>query len=217
MGAERRINAVWVEQEKQFYLATTAALEGSRRSQLGLSALVGLVLALGVAGVTLVTSRSRSRIATAYDALKGEVGERRAAEDALRASEGRFRSLVQRASDLTVVTDATGIVHYVSPAAETLLGHRPEDLLDLPLLVHVEPDQRAGVGQAIAFLAEQPGLVHTIELRLCTPTVASAPWKRSARTCWPTPTWPGWSGTGATSPTAGRWRSSSPTRPATTR
>jgi diguanylate cyclase (GGDEF)-like protein/PAS domain S-box-containing protein len=168
MGAERRINAVRVEQEKQFYLATTAALEGSRRSQLGLSALVGLVLALGVAGVTLVTSRSRSRIARAYDALKGEVGERRAAEDALRASEGRFRSLVQRASDLTVVTDATGIVHYVSPAAETLLGHRPEDLLDLPLLVHVEPDQRAGVGQAIAFLAEQPGLVHTIELRLCT-------------------------------------------------
>ena len=48
MGAEQRINAVRVEQEKQFYLATTAALEGSRRSQLGLSALVGLVLALGV-------------------------------------------------------------------------------------------------------------------------------------------------------------------------
>ena len=132
MGAERRINAVRVEQEKQFYLATTAALEGSRRSQLGLSALVGLVLALGVVGVTVVTRRSRSRIATAYDALKGEVGERRAAEDALRASEGRFRSLVQRASDLTVVTDAAGIVHYVSPAAETLLGHRPEDLLAPP-------------------------------------------------------------------------------------
>ena len=168
MGAERRINAVRVEQEKQFYLATTAALEGSRRSQLGLSALVGLVLALGVVGVTVVTRRSRSRIATAYDALKGEVGERRAAEDALRASEGRFRSLVQRASDLTVVTDAAGIVHYVSPAAETLLGHRPEDLLHLPLLVHVEPDQRSDVGQAIAFLADQPGLVHTIELRLCT-------------------------------------------------
>jgi len=69
IGAERRIDAVRVEQEKQFYLATTAALEGSRRSQLGLSALVGLVLALGVAVVTVVTSRSRSRIATAYDAL----------------------------------------------------------------------------------------------------------------------------------------------------
>jgi diguanylate cyclase (GGDEF)-like protein/PAS domain S-box-containing protein len=166
--AERRVNAVRVEQEKQFYLATTAALTDSRRSQLGLSALVGLVLALGVAGVTMVTRRSRSRIAVAYDALKGEVGERRAAEDALRASEGRFRSLVQRASDLTVVTDATGTVRYASPAVETLLGHRPEDLLGLPLLVHVEPDQRSDVGQAIAFLADQPGLVHTIELRLCT-------------------------------------------------
>lgn len=42
------------------------ALDDSRRSRLGLSALVGLVLALGVAGVTIVTRRSRSRIAVAY-------------------------------------------------------------------------------------------------------------------------------------------------------
>jgi hypothetical protein len=85
MGAERRINAVRVEQEKQFYLATTAALEGSRRSQLGLSALVGLVLALGVVGVTVVTRRSRQphqRRPTTRSRARS--AKRRAAEDALR-------------------------------------------------------------------------------------------------------------------------------------
>ena len=90
------------------------------------------------------------------------------AEEALRASEGRFRSLVQRASDLTIVTDDRGVVTYVSPAVEALVGYRPEDFLELPLLVHVEPEERADVATAITLLAERPGLVRTIELRLRT-------------------------------------------------
>ena len=90
------------------------------------------------------------------------------AEEALRASEGRFRSLVQRASDLTIVTDDHGVVTYVSPAVEALVGYRPEDFLELPLLVHVEPEERADVATAITLLAERPGLVRTIELRLRT-------------------------------------------------
>jgi diguanylate cyclase (GGDEF)-like protein/PAS domain S-box-containing protein len=75
---------------------------------------------------------------------------------------------VQRASDLTIVTDDQGVVTYVSPAVEMLIGYRPEDVLHLPLLVHVEPDERADVATAITLLAESPGLVRTIELRLRT-------------------------------------------------
>jgi diguanylate cyclase (GGDEF)-like protein/PAS domain S-box-containing protein len=96
------------------------------------------------------------------------VGERCAAQEALRANEGRFRSLVQRACDLTVVTDEFGIFRYVGPAAEALLGYPPEDLLGLPLLNQVEAGERAEVGRAMVLLAENPGSVHTIEMRLCT-------------------------------------------------
>ena len=78
----------------------------------------------------------------AYEAC-GEVGERCADQEAQRANEERFRSLVQRASDLTVVTDESGVIGYVSPAAEALFGYRPEDLLGLPLLNQVEAGERA--------------------------------------------------------------------------
>ncbi len=166
--SEERINLLRSEQEKQFYAVTASSLAANQRGQIALAVLVTAVLGLGVAGITAALRRSRSDVARAYAALKGEVEERRLAEDALRASEGRFRSLVQRASDLTIVTDGQGVVTYVSPAVEALVGYRPEDVLHLPLLVHVEPQERADVATAITLLAERPGLVRTIELRLRT-------------------------------------------------
>ena len=136
---------------------TTASLKANQHGQFALAALVTLVLGLGIVGITVVLRRSRSDVERAFAALKGEVDERRVAEEALRASEGRFRSLVQRASDLTIVTDDHGVVTYVSPAVEALVGYRPEDFLELPLLVHVEPEERADVATAITLLTERPG------------------------------------------------------------
>jgi diguanylate cyclase (GGDEF)-like protein/PAS domain S-box-containing protein len=166
--SEERINLLRSEQEKMFYAVTRASLTANQHGQFTLAALVTLVLGLGIAGITMVLRRSRSDVARAYTALKGEVDERRVAEEALRASEGRFRSLVQRASDLTIVTDERGVVTYVSPAVEALVGYRPDDFLELPLLVHVEPEERVDVATTITLLAERPGLVRTIELRLRT-------------------------------------------------
>jgi diguanylate cyclase (GGDEF)-like protein/PAS domain S-box-containing protein len=147
---ELRVNALRTAEEKRFYSATSVALDSNKRSQLVLSLLVAVVLGLGITGILLVRQR------------------RRAAEDALRKSEGRYRSLVQRASDLTVVTDSTGVITYISPAAETLLGYRPEELTGLPMLVQVEPSARAEVAGVIRVLGEMPGLERTVELRLCT-------------------------------------------------
>jgi diguanylate cyclase (GGDEF)-like protein/PAS domain S-box-containing protein len=148
--SELRINALRTAEEKRFYSATSVALDTNKRSQLVLSLLMAVVLGMGIIGILMVMQR------------------RRAAEDALRKSEGRFRSLVQRASDLTVVTDSTGVITYISPAAETLLGYQPEELTGLPLLVHVEPSARTEVAGMIRVLGEMPGLERTVELRLCT-------------------------------------------------
>lgn len=149
---EERINVLRSGEEKRFYSATIESLDANRRSQTGLGALVALVLGLGAAAVAVITRRSRTALSRAYEALG--------------ASEGRFRSLVQRASDLTVVTDRQGIVTYASPAADAMLGLAPDDLLGGSLLEHVAPRQRDAVAKALGFLAEQPGLVHTIELHL---------------------------------------------------
>ncbi len=150
--SEDRINGLRSEQEQQFYRVTSAALAANQRGQLASATLVTLVLGSGVAGIIAVLRRSRGDVARAYAALK--------------ASEGRFRSLVQRASDLTIVTDPQGVVTYVSPAVEALVGYHPQDLLGRPLLVHVEPEGRGDISAAITLLAQRPGLVRTIELPL---------------------------------------------------
>ena len=46
-----------------------------------------------------------------------------------RTSEARFGSLVQHASDLITVLDATGLVVYQSPSIERVLGYTPEELV----------------------------------------------------------------------------------------
>jgi diguanylate cyclase (GGDEF)-like protein/PAS domain S-box-containing protein len=64
---------------------------------------------------------------------------------ALSQSEERFRSLVQNGSDLIVLLTADGIVRYVSPSVERLLGYRPEELLGTNGFSWIHPDDVAEV------------------------------------------------------------------------
>src|SRR5262245_58836485 len=48
---------------------------------------------------------------------------------ALRASEARFRDLIEKNADGVVVLRGDGVILFVNPAAEALLGHKAEHLL----------------------------------------------------------------------------------------
>ena len=60
-----------------------------------------------------------------------DVTERRAAQVQLEASEERFRTLVQHASDVVQIMDAQGRITWVSPAVKQMLGYDPEELVGL--------------------------------------------------------------------------------------
>jgi sensor domain CHASE-containing protein len=69
-----------------------------------------------------------AELAAANEALRAEVAERMVAEEALRASEERFRSLVETTSDWVWEIDENGVYTYVSPKVIDLLGLRPEEM-----------------------------------------------------------------------------------------
>ncbi len=69
-----------------------------------------------------------------------DITDRRRAEDQLRASERRFRKLVQHSSDITLVIDREYRLTWVSPAVQSVLGHDPDSLVGMEAKALIHPD-----------------------------------------------------------------------------
>lgn len=100
-------------------------------------------------------------------ALRQDIARREQVERELRASETRYRHLVENASDLIVQTDGAGTIRYANEAAARLFGRPRESLEGLPFLHLVAPSARRAArrryleqirgGEAASF-QELPGL-----------------------------------------------------------
>jgi PAS domain S-box-containing protein len=70
-----------------------------------------------------------SELARALEALKAEIDVRKQAEEKLKESKERFRSLVETTSDWIWEVDANDIYTYASPRIRELLGYEPQELI----------------------------------------------------------------------------------------
>jgi PAS domain S-box-containing protein len=95
-----------------------------------------------------------------------DVTERRRAEGALRDSEKRFRSFVQNSSDLTLACDAGGVLIYVSPASERILGIDDAWLTGQRAAELVHPDDRAALEERLAATVQQGVAAGTLRCRV---------------------------------------------------
>ncbi|MGI9606609.1 MAG: putative bifunctional diguanylate cyclase/phosphodiesterase [Acidimicrobiales bacterium] len=94
-----------------------------------------------------------------------DITEERNAQAAIVASERRFRSLVQHASDIVIVLDNEGNVEYISDSVEVSLGHGVDAFMGQSLLwvIH-EKDRDAGL-QQFDSVVSSPGQQERIEFR----------------------------------------------------
>lgn len=92
--------------------------------------------------------------------------QRRAAEQALRANEERFRSLIENALDIIVVLDQTGTVLYVSPAIKRVLGYDPEALMGQSAFEYVHPEDRPHLITSFQRTIHNPGYPVSAEFKL---------------------------------------------------
>jgi PAS domain S-box-containing protein len=152
------IKQLFDAKEQGLFGAVTGALDARKSSERLLIGLSGLVLIVGLALALSLRQRVRKDFARAYQALTAEVEERTAAERALRASEERFRSLVQNSSDVISIVDPDGSVRYHSESIRRVLGYDPAELVDVDPLTLVHPDDRERVARFVAEAALRPGV-----------------------------------------------------------
>jgi PAS domain S-box-containing protein len=77
-----------------------------------------------------------------------DITERKRAEQELRASEARFRALIENATDMVRVIDPSGVTVYVSPSTKRIMGYEPEEMLGRSVFELVHPDDLPRVAEA---------------------------------------------------------------------
>lgn len=83
-----------------------------------------------------------------------------------RRAETRFRLLTENASDLVSVLTPDGILRYVSPAAQRLLGYAPEEVIGRHMADFYPAEESADVERALARALAEPEATHTLTHRL---------------------------------------------------
>jgi len=88
--------------------------------------------------------RNEEGEAVALEAVLRDVTEAVAAEQALKASEVRYRLLSENMSDIVTRFGSDGVFRYVSPSIQGVLGYAPEELTGSPImrLIHPEDAER---------------------------------------------------------------------------
>ncbi len=71
--------------------------------------------------------------------------------------ERRYRAYVEHADDIIAVADADGVLEYISPAVEGVLGYDPELLEGGVFTDYIHPDDRRGVAEPFAESLGRPG------------------------------------------------------------
>jgi PAS domain S-box-containing protein len=90
--------------------------------------------------------------------------ERAQADDALRRSEAHFRALIENTADVFLVTGRDGLIQYVSPSMQRVLGFAPNSLVRRNIGALVAPAERDQLGHLLHH--GQEGQIASLELQI---------------------------------------------------
>ncbi|HEY9851711.1 MAG TPA: EAL domain-containing protein [Leptolyngbyaceae cyanobacterium] len=88
----------------------------------------------------------------------GSILQRKWTAAALKASEQRFRSLIENASDIILILDAEAVLTYVSPSVKRILGYIPEQVVGRSAFEFISPEDLLKVSRALERSRAQPNI-----------------------------------------------------------
>lgn len=115
--------------------------------------------------LTSAVSRDAAGRIVGYQGIVEDVTERVEADRALRASEEKFRSLIENATDTITVLDGNGQILYESPSLLRVLGYTPEMMLGRNVFEFVHPDDQPPTMQEFQRLVSVDGHTTRLEVR----------------------------------------------------
>jgi len=94
-----------------------------------------------------------------------DVTDRIEADAKIRASEEKFRTLVEKADDVITMMDASFKLIYRSPAAERVTGWSNEDMLHVNATRNIHPDDQAAAQTIVQQVMANPGVTFNTRFR----------------------------------------------------
>ena len=96
-----------------------------------------------------------------------DITDRKRAEAALRKSEERFRSLIQKSLDIIIVLDGNGVMTYETPSLESILGYQPGYLIGKSPFEFIHPADLERVANDLneVYLKTNPGVPTELRIR----------------------------------------------------
>ncbi len=86
-------------------------------------------------------------------------------EEALKTSEQRFRTLIERGWDAFTLADAQGTILYASPSTQRVLGYAPEEFVGVNAFSLFHPDDLALANTKLREVLQVPGAVIMAQAR----------------------------------------------------
>ncbi|HSL32904.1 MAG TPA: PAS domain S-box protein, partial [Candidatus Limnocylindrales bacterium] len=108
-----------------------------------------------------------------------DVSERERLEAELRASEERYRFLVENSPDILFSIDRRGRLSYISESSELVTGRTPEESMGHPFIDFVAPEDAELAARTWDELHAEPTVPRTIRIRLVTASGTAVPFEVS--------------------------------------
>jgi PAS domain S-box-containing protein len=153
-------------------LATAGAVYAEHTNRLPVPLLptsppiMGWIASLNFVVTALAIHLALRNVTESLTRARTELAERRRAEENLRASEERFRVMIENISDAIALVNAQGVVHYLSPAAERILGYTTAERIGQQALDNIaEPAEVARLQRMFDELVAEPQASRTSEFQ----------------------------------------------------
>jgi len=91
-----------------------------------------------------------------YEIFQNNLSEWKQEKEILHRSEERFRTMVESGNDIIGVVSDTGIVKFISPSIQKVLGHNPQNVIGKHVTALIHPDEAKKAGMAMVNAIHHP-------------------------------------------------------------